>query len=58
MSPENAYPWATKNTKAAQSAALKSWWAQQDSNLRPRDYELMGELLCLEKAFVSERRLA
>jgi hypothetical protein len=22
MNPENAYPWATKNTKAAQSAAL------------------------------------
>lgn len=29
----------SKTKKAAQSAALESWWAQQDSNLRPRDYE-------------------
>lgn len=49
MSPDNAYSWATKNTKAAQSAALKSWGAQHDSNLRPRDYELSRVSASLQK---------
>jgi hypothetical protein len=34
------------------------WWAHTDSNRGPKDYELLGELLCLEKSFEGERRLA
>ena len=28
-----------KGTKKPHNARLLMWWAQQDSNLRPRDYE-------------------
>ena len=34
------------------------WWAHTDLNRGPKDYELLGELLCLEKVFVGERSLA
>ena len=30
----------TKRPRKARLSDLESWWAQQDSNLRPRDYEV------------------
>ncbi|EJK98875.1 hypothetical protein PflQ2_0574 [Pseudomonas fluorescens Q2-87] len=34
------------------------WWAHTDSNRGPKDYELLGELICLEKPSETERSLA
>ena len=44
--------------KKPRNARLSIWWAHTDSNRGPRDYELLGEQVCLEKAFVGERRSA
>ena len=48
----------TLYTQKPRNARLSRWWAHTDSNRGPKDYELPGELLCLEKSFVGERRLA
>ena len=38
-----------KGTKKPRNARLLMWWAQQDSNLRPRDYELSRVSANLQK---------
>ena len=45
-------------TRKPRNARLWSWWAHTDLNRGPKDYELLGDVLCLEKSFVGERRLA
>ncbi|AEA71627.1 Hypothetical protein PSEBR_m1621 [Pseudomonas brassicacearum subsp. brassicacearum NFM421] len=56
------FAWCAKSTVSKttkpRNARLSNWWAHTDSNRGPKDYELLGELLCLEKSFVGERRLA
>ncbi|MBD0704638.1 hypothetical protein CF597_16700 [Pseudomonas sp. PSB1] len=45
-------------TQKPRNARLFVWWAHTDSNRGRKDYELLGEVLCLEKSFEGERRLA
>ncbi|WP_218618601.1 hypothetical protein, partial [Xanthomonas oryzae] len=33
------------------------WWAQKDSNLQPKDYEFVANVLCLGKSSIGERKL-
>jgi hypothetical protein len=48
----------SSDTQKPRNARLWSWWAHTDLNRGPKDYELLGEVICLEKSFVGERRLA
>ena len=34
-----------------------TWWAQQDSNLQPTDYEFVANVLCLGKSSIGKRKL-
>jgi hypothetical protein len=49
---------AATDTQKPRNARLWSWWAHTELGRGPKDYELPGELLCLEKSFEGERRLA
>jgi hypothetical protein len=45
-------------TRKPRNARLWSWWAHTELGRGPKDYELLGELICLEKPSETERSLA